>query len=116
MKQFTFYLAALMLGIFLLSTSNYAQEKTQPKKSTKVHDQVKKEKIVYTCPMHPEVTSDKPGKCPKCGMNLVKKEARTEMKSKEKTITYACPMHPEVKSDKPGKCSKCGMDLEKVKK
>lgn len=27
----------------------------------------------YTCPMHPEVLSDKPGKCPKCGMALVKK-------------------------------------------
>ena len=26
----------------------------------------------YTCPMHPEVHSDQPGKCPKCGMNLVK--------------------------------------------
>ncbi len=25
----------------------------------------------YTCPMHPEVVSDKPGKCPTCGMNLV---------------------------------------------
>ncbi|MEO5570706.1 MAG: heavy metal-binding domain-containing protein [Bacteroidia bacterium] len=28
---------------------------------------------VYTCPMHPEITSDKPGKCSKCGMDLVKK-------------------------------------------
>lgn len=28
----------------------------------------------YTCPMHPEVISDKPGKCPKCGMGLVLKE------------------------------------------
>ena len=27
----------------------------------------------YTCPMHPEVLSDKPGSCPKCGMDLVKK-------------------------------------------
>ncbi len=27
----------------------------------------------YTCSMHPEVKSDKPGKCPKCGMELVKK-------------------------------------------
>jgi P-type Cu2+ transporter len=25
----------------------------------------------YTCPMHPDVTSDKPEKCPKCGMDLV---------------------------------------------
>ncbi len=25
---------------------------------------------VYSCPMHPEVTSPTPGKCPKCGMDL----------------------------------------------
>lgn len=25
----------------------------------------------YTCPMHPEIIQDKPGNCPKCGMNLV---------------------------------------------
>ena len=25
---------------------------------------------IYRCPMHSEVTSDKPGKCPKCGMDL----------------------------------------------
>lgn len=28
------------------------------------------EKTVYVCPMHSEVKSDQPGKCPKCGMNL----------------------------------------------
>ncbi len=27
--------------------------------------------VVYTCPMHPEVKADKPGKCPKCEMTLV---------------------------------------------
>lgn len=31
-------------------------------------------KILYTCPMHPEVKSDKSGKCPKCGMNLVEEK------------------------------------------
>src|SRR5687767_12995412 len=25
----------------------------------------------YTCPMHPEVVKNEPGKCPKCGMTLV---------------------------------------------
>lgn len=28
----------------------------------------------YTCPMHSEVVQDKPGRCPKCGMDLVKKK------------------------------------------
>lgn len=25
----------------------------------------------YTCPMHPEVVSDMPGNCTKCGMKLI---------------------------------------------
>ena len=29
-----------------------------------------KHSVQYTCPMHPEVISDKPGQCPKCGMDL----------------------------------------------
>ncbi|HEY0944189.1 MAG TPA: heavy metal-binding domain-containing protein [Opitutaceae bacterium] len=28
----------------------------------------------YTCPMHPEISADKPGKCPQCGMDLVEKK------------------------------------------
>lgn len=30
--------------------------------------------VTYTCPMHPEVVQEKPGKCPKCGMDLVPKK------------------------------------------
>ena len=59
--------------------------------------------VVYVCPMHPEVVSDEPGSCPKCGMKLLAQAA-------EQT-TYVCPMHPEVTSEKPDRCPKCGMKL-----
>ena len=32
------------------------------------------ERTRYTCPMHPEVVSDAPGRCPHCGMKLVEKD------------------------------------------
>lgn len=33
---------------------------------------------VYSCPMHPEVQSDKEGSCPKCGMFLGEKKKEQE--------------------------------------
>ena len=68
----------------------------------------------YTCPMHPDVTSDKPGKCSKCGMDL-NLSPKEKMKM-EVMKTYTCPMHPDVISDKSGKCSKCNMDLKETVK
>jgi hypothetical protein len=46
------------------------------------------EKAIYTCTMHPEVRSDKPGKCPKCGMELVKMDTAhtTQMQNQSDTL------------------------------
>src|SRR5215218_1256506 len=62
--------------------------------------------LVYACPMHPEVTSDQPGRCPKCGMKLLATQAPVASPT-----SYVCPMHPEVTSQEPGRCPKCGMKL-----
>ena len=34
--------------------------------------------VKYTCTMHPEVISDTPGACPKCGMTMVIKEMKNK--------------------------------------
>lgn len=57
-------IASVMLGI---AGCGSPQEKKIPVQ------QEQSEQAVYTCPMHHEVISDKPGDCPKCGMALVKK-------------------------------------------
>ncbi|CAM3444975.1 Copper oxidase [Flavobacterium longum] len=68
---------------------NLVKEKTKVKKKVAKTPKPKNDTVtavkaeqktaeVYTCPMHPEVISDKPGKCPKCGMNLVKKANEVE--------------------------------------
>jgi hypothetical protein len=41
-------------------------------KTTDKNDKNKSGAVAYTCPMHPDVKSDKPGSCPKCGMDLEK--------------------------------------------
>ncbi len=43
----------------------------------------------YVCPMHPEVTSNKPDRCTKCGMDLVKK---TDLESGEATHDHSSMM------------------------
>lgn len=68
----------------------------------------------YSCPMHPEVTSDKPGKCSKCGMDL--NLSKKEKLKREVVKQYSCPTHAEVVSSKSGKCPKCGSNLNLSKK
>lgn len=56
----------------------------------------------YFCPHHPEVVQDKPGTCPKCGMELEEREK----KAAEARTIYVCDSHKESVSETPGKCFK----------
>lgn len=58
----------LILVISLVITFNACNNST-PKSTSAESTNAKTE--VYTCTMHHEVRSDKPGDCPKCGMKLV---------------------------------------------
>jgi len=59
-----FLIILLVIAIFLIACKN--------KKETTVETPAKKE--LWTCSMHPEIIRDKPGVCPICGMELIKKE------------------------------------------
>jgi RND family efflux transporter MFP subunit len=75
-------------------------------------------KVLYwQCSMHPQIKSDKPGKCPICGMDLVPvyaAEAGPAAASQERKILYwQDAMNPDHHYDKPGKAPD-GMDLVPV--
>ena len=79
--------AALVLGAGLtlagqgggMTGMSYEQRATAPTTAPSTAPATQAAKV-YTCSMHPEVTSDKPGKCPKCGMNLQLKQENIQPK------------------------------------
>lgn len=64
----------------LLIFSSCDSKKTESEKTDQISTSGQ-----YTCPMHPEVVSDKTGACPKCGMDLEKK-AEGEKASSDTTM------------------------------
>lgn len=96
----------ILLLLVITITSVAVNAQTEVNKNVVIPDSAIAKQ--YTCPMHPNIISDKTGTCPDCGMNLVEK--------KVEKAKYVCPMHPDVVSNKPGICSKCGMNLVEQKK
>jgi Cu(I)/Ag(I) efflux system membrane fusion protein len=59
--------AILLVTTLTIVSCGGRSQKNQEETKKDMSDSTK-----YTCPMHPEVISDKPGTCPKCGMDLKK--------------------------------------------
>ena len=65
----------LAIAILFSAGTVFAAHRANPVSDTTKTKKTKTAKVIYTCPMHTDVVSYKPGKCPKpgCGMTLVKK-------------------------------------------
>ena len=61
-----------------------------------------KPQTIYTCPMHPEIKSGKPGNCPKCGMKLVPQKPKVSKPATSKPATKPSTTTP-VKQSPPAK-------------
>ncbi|TKK66290.1 copper oxidase [Ilyomonas limi] len=80
--------------------------KSETKKTgEKSNDNKSEEKVTYTCVMHPEIHSPKPGNCPKCGMKLVKEKSKTVAKP----ANSSSKMHMSKDTSMP---MKMGMDTK----
>jgi len=96
----------ILLSIVWFVNSTPAQQSTAPQSAVQQSE-------LYVCPMHPDVQSKTPGKCPKCGMTLLRRaqQPAAPPPAVQQSEIYVCPMHPDVQSKTPGKCPKCGMTL-----
>ncbi len=108
--------AILIIGIVIGATATYF---IAPIVRTSGGEIPETGEQLYSCGMHPEVISDKPGNCPICGMKLtpIKNTAQDigqiqtgESAQERKILYWRAPMDPTEIYDKPGK-SKMGMDL-----
>ncbi|WP_286407360.1 multicopper oxidase domain-containing protein [Myroides odoratimimus] len=74
MKQIlSLALTLFYFGVYAQKLDFSPQENLQSVTQKNANSMVKNQSV-YTCPMHPEVKSDKPGNCPKFGMKLVPKD------------------------------------------
>ncbi len=61
--------------------------------------EIKEEKDIFTCPMHPEIQSDKPNNCPICGMTLVKKNDEEQQAGMTKNEGDEHRLHEHMQGD-----------------
>ncbi len=82
MRKGWIILAALALVVLTITgcgkKEESGQSQTKPVDTALTAPAVEPAAAVYYCPMDTDVVSDKPGKCSKCGMNLIERPAETK--------------------------------------
>ncbi len=71
-KDGTYKSCLLFIFVVAFSFLTGCRNSKQEQAPSQHQEEIKKE--IYTCPMHPQIIRDKPGNCPICGMQLVRKE------------------------------------------
>jgi Heavy metal binding domain len=71
-------ISLLVIATTLAISAGAKVEAIEPNRPADEHDYEREhkheKKQKYTCPMHPEIVTEHPGNCPKCGMKLVPKD------------------------------------------
>ncbi|MFC6997053.1 heavy metal-binding domain-containing protein [Rufibacter roseus] len=75
MKKIKLNVAVAFFGLTLFTACNSGGTEQNATTTEQAGTTEQVAGVTYTCPMHPEVVSNEPGKCPKCGMFLEKVEA-----------------------------------------
>lgn len=70
-------LSILIVALALLSAPAFAADTTaqSPLTEQQAVELLQQGKVVYSCPMHTHVFSDKEGHCPICGMDMTQAKA-----------------------------------------
>tara|TARA_B110001454_G_scaffold219192_1_gene251143 strand:+ start:25838 stop:26671 length:834 start_codon:yes stop_codon:yes gene_type:complete len=82
MKKIIFF-GSLVITAFSWAPKAYSQDKDTNSKSPAIGSNHEDPDGYYTCPMHPQVHEHKAGKCPICGMPLVKTAGKKQEAKKE---------------------------------
>jgi transcription initiation factor IIE alpha subunit len=85
MKKVILIATVILFFATAFTACNNDKSNTNTQKETLTADEM------YTCTMHNEVMGDKPGSCPKCGMNLVKQKMTEEQKKMMEEGTHTKP-------------------------
>jgi CopA family copper-resistance protein len=85
---------SLLTAILFVSTFAFAQADMKAMPGMATEKKVNKQPaqpVFYTCVMHPEIHSPKPGNCPKCGMKLIKEKVKATGSPAKKEMDMPMP-------------------------